>query len=518
MGRVSQVHRGLVFHSLVIAFFQVLGVATAFGFNVVLLFKFGVGRQADAFFSALAIPRVAFSILPWICNTVLVPAFTDSLEVEERSSTWRFFSMTVNAVALGLTILVLVGVISSTQLSRLVSPGFDARLQQDVAQMLCILCLAIVPLGGFEVIRALLNAQNHFAAPAAMLCIRYTIATVVLLVESSKRVQIAAWGLLLGMCLQGVPMAFVLWKKRVRYRVIVRHDARRLAQVFRLAKWSSTGFLVRQSVAVVSQSLASFLPQGTVSALGYAFQIVSVAQRTISGSIATSLLPKLSRESCDKSSLYRTLLLGIRLTGVTLIPAMTLLVIHAKAVADVVSSSGEAIGSADLVALFLVLYGASVPLQGLVLTLRSPYYAVLDSRTPSLQMLLESGFYVLSTVLLFQFIRGPGIALAFSLTYLFAALVALWALRGIIFELRAELVRFVGQVLAADALLAMSTWFASSFAGLYIGDQSLVSVVSQIMVSVIIGLVVYAISAWFLGIEEVKTIARSVVLRFRIQA
>jgi putative peptidoglycan lipid II flippase len=468
--------------------------------------RFGIGKQVDAFFLALSIPTAVLSVLPSLSQTVLVPVFSGLLHTNGKLAAWKVANPIINCGALGLSVIALGGLGISPQIIAIIAPGFEASTKALAAQMLMLLMLLILPMGLFEIMGTMLISLGRFAAPASMLFIRYAVATTV--VSLSDNVVNAAGGLLLGATLQGIPMILVLASQGFRYSFSVCVDNPDVNRAARMAIWPSLGLLARQCNMVFERSIASLLPSGSVAALSYAYQLISLVDRVVSQSVFIAAFPALSRASASSDShpTRRTLLPAIRLSSFVTFPAMVGLMVLSVPVARILFEHGEVeYGSVSLMSSLLLIYSLSIPFQAMVYLLLAPHYASLDTRTPAFHMMIIAVTNAVLDIALVVSLRIYGLALAYSLTYIVSALRAGRLIRKDITPVKLELSQALSKTLGASLVMGASVWALHRCIESFTGVSSPFTLVLTTVGLCMVGSLVYIVVARLLRVEEVAT-------------
>lgn len=502
----------------IIVLLKGLGLASTLVFNLVVAVRFGISSQTDAFFLAWSIPTIAISVLPWLCQTVLVPLFSTSFHKHGEQATWAVANSIINCGLLVLGLATLVGLGFSSLIFDIVAPGFDASTRMLTVQIFRVLLLTVLPTGLFEVIGTLLNSLSRFAAPAATLFIRYAVATVIALL--SQNLLTVSVGLLLGATFQGVPMILMLAKKKFQYSLSIDIGYSEISRIFGVAVWPLFGLTARQVNFVFERSIASLLPYGSVTALSYAYQLVGMVDRVFSSSIFVAAFSAMSGFAASKN-LARTkevLLSAIRLSLFIACPVMFGLMALNIPIVRILFEHKVEQDSIVLLSSLSLIYCFSIPFQAVVSLFLAPHYASHNTKTPAFHMIIIAVVNLLLDVILVAILQVHGLALAYSLTYMISALRACWLIRGYITPIRPRLSNALKRVLGASFLMGACVW------ALYSCVENLASILVSSLAGLILttvglsiaGFAVYLALTHVLGIEEASTVLRLASSRKRL--
>jgi putative peptidoglycan lipid II flippase len=145
---------------------RVLGLVREQAFAVF----FGAGRELDAFVTAFRIPNLMRDLFAeGALSAAFVTTFTQRFERDGPASAWRLANLVVNALAVVVGLLTLLGIWGAPALVAIMAPGFAAipgkaeltvELTRVMFPFLLLVALAAVAMG-------VLNTRNVFGIPAA---------------------------------------------------------------------------------------------------------------------------------------------------------------------------------------------------------------------------------------------------------------------------------------------------------------------------------------------------------------
>ncbi len=452
----------------------VVGLATLasrlLGFlrDMAMAWLFGAGMMADAFFLAFRIPSTFRELLgEGALSSAFIPTFTRTVTREGREAAWDLASAvmgTLMAVLAGVTVL---GVVFAPAIVRVLAsgPGF-AGIPGKVPLTILLLrvmfpYIFLVGLAAFFM--AILNSLGHFLTPAlspAVLNLVMIAAALLVAPHASNPVLPVAIAVLVGgagQLLIQVPAATARgW--RLHLKVAPRDP--RVQEVARLMAPGVLGLSITQINIFVGLSLASFLAQGSVAALTYAFRLVQFPIGVVGVAIATGALPVMAAAIATeavgemKGALQGSLRLAIFLT----LPAMVGLAVFRLPILHVLFERGAFTRPVTvLTAEILLAYSLGLLFYVGNRILAPAFYAMHDTRTPVTTGMLAVGVNVAASVLLMGPLGAAGLALATAVASLSNCLLLFTCLRRRIGPL--GMGRLVGPAArVALACLPMAAW------------------------------------------------------------
>lgn len=371
-----------------------LGLASGLLLDASIAYRFGAGRAADAYFVGVRLPLAAATIALVAANQSLVPTFTTWL----RGADHERGRARAGAVV-GITTAVTCGVALALAalaplLVRAMAPGLDDASRDSATTVLRIAAATIPLAAASETVRAYLNAQYAFVAPALMNVVLNVVATAIILTVAGS-VVVAAYALLAGGVARLLFLLVMGWRRGLRASFRSgRGDPELRAALHRTLRPLATGGLA--PLARVGEILVlSFLPAGSISLANYGTRLIAGAGGTVFfRSIIVALLPRVTERHSDgdldgvRRMTARGTLLMIAVSAA--LAAMTIAL--ALPVARLAFERGSFTArDAGILALVVTVMALALPGDALQRALLTPAFARLDTRTPFRAALLGVG-------------------------------------------------------------------------------------------------------------------------------
>ena len=481
---------------------------------------FGTGNEYDAFVAASRYPDLIFMLIAGgALASSFIPVFTGFLESKDSASAWRLASAIISLVVLVLAAVSLVSALFPLQVVKyILAPDFPPEKQQLTAALLRILLIAPTVFGVSGVVMGALNAHQRFLLPAlasTMLWLGYIIG--LLFFVPTMGIFGLAWGAVLGAFLHiGIQLPQLLRLPDWHFRLTLGLDSPALREVLLLMGPRLLGVGVVQLNFLINTIIASGQPEGSVSSLTYAFQIMTMPEVVIAQAIAIAALPTFSRQIArgDTGAMRDSLASTLRGVFLLSLPATLGLILLRRPILALLFQRGQFDAhSTDMVAWALLWYTAGLVGHSTVEVLSRAFYALHDTKTPvfvgtaamTLNLLFSFAFSALFTQL--GWMPHGGLALANSLATALEMTALFILMRRRLKGLNGSHL-WKGFAQAALATLGMSAviwlWLLQAGPAWYIA-----------LGGVALGALVYLGAVWVLKVPELSVLIAGLTRRFR---
>jgi putative peptidoglycan lipid II flippase len=519
------------------------GLSRATGFIRIAAMTYALGiagsRMADTFNVANTTPNIIYELaLGGVLSSVFVPVFVDWMQSRGREEAWEVSHRVMTLTVVSLSAIALLGILAAPAIIRLYTFGHGG--DDDAAQALGTFFLRwfapqIVFYGIGAVATGLLNAHRRFAAPMFAPILNNVIASATFIavavlpgphppsptgITTAQRLALAV-GTTAGVAAMSLVLLPVLRSTGWRWRWDLRWRHEAVRRIAHLAKWTVVYVVANQLGLLLVIVIAYGSGTGHYSAYVVAFVVFQLPHAIFAVSIFTAILPGMSgRWAAEDVRGYASLLTrGIRLNAAIIIPASLGYMALALPIVRLLFQHGATGPSeASLIASVLVPFAVGLfPFSLFQLLLRA-FYAAQDSRTPALINIAAVAVNIVAN-LVFVFAAGlgvQGLALGYATGYAFAAALALIVLRRRVGALDGRrTLGAIARVLASGVAAAGAAWLVSRGLGRAMPPVDTAGRALQVFGSVAVGVLVFAACALILRIEEVDTVRRTAMARFR---
>ena len=491
---------------------RLLGLAR----DQVLAAFFGAGNEMDAFVVAFRIPNLVRDLFAeGAMSAAFVPTFTRHVTLRGKADAWRLANNVLNTLCLLTGLVVLAGLVFAGPLVAAYAGSFAAvpgkleltiLLTRIMLPFLTLVAIAAALMG-------MLNSLNHYFVPAlapAMFNVATILAALLLVpvmpslgLPPIMAVAIAALAGGLGqIALQWPPLR----REGFRYRPFLDLGDEGVRRVLLLMGPGTIGLAATQVNLFVNTLLATRHGTGTVSWLSYAFRLMYLPIGLFGVSIATAVLPAVSRQTAvgDPDAIRATVSRGIRLMLMLSVPATIGLVVLATPIVRLLLERGRFL-PADTAATAAALQFYAVGLVGYsTARIVSPvFYALGKNRIPVAASVASMLINAAASMALVHFMGFRGLALGTSLAAIGNAAILLFLLRGPIggIDGRSLLVATI-KIGAAAAVMAVVAVAVERTAVAILPGTGLIDQAARLTAAILCALGALAAAAKLLGIGE----------------
>ena len=433
--------------------------------------QFGQSFDTDTFNAAITIPDIIqYLIAGGALSSSFIPVFTDYITQGKRNEAWRLFSIVATMTLLAVGGIVLLAEIFTPFLVHITNKGFPADKVAATVPLAMILLPAQVFffLGGL--MGGALQVKGNFVGPALGSVI-YNIGIIFGGLVLYRYFGIAAlcWGALLGAFLGNVVLQWVLVRRTggsydpLALRKYWGHPGAK--EVWRNMLPILLGFSLPQVSILVNKYFASFLYEGSQSALMNGNRLMQVPLGVFAQAIGIAALPKLALHASnkDRTAVRREANGALRFTYFLTFPTSLLMIVLALPLVQLLLQSGKFKSSdSAIVAQSLIYYSIGIFAWSLHSVSARIFYAVKDTRTPIIVGTLITIFvFIPLNAILMKTMGYRGLALATTLAAILNMAVTVYLLR---FRLRGleggRLLRSMTKITLASFVMAGGCWLA----------------------------------------------------------
>ncbi|MDQ0338495.1 putative peptidoglycan lipid II flippase [Caldalkalibacillus uzonensis] len=353
--------------------------------------KYGTSMEADAFVAAFTIPTLLLTIIGGALSATLIPLII-KLKTENHlvriekllGSVFVFICFSLTSIAISLYFLM-------DEFVKIYVSGFSPEGLTLTAEMLIIILPAFVLIGLIGFLSAILNASQHYLAPA-MGSLFYNGGIIIGLVYFSS--QFGVQSLMVGMAV-GISVHFLIlivvniYKKNYfKPHLTINQDLKQFARLIFPIFLSMAAFQVN---FIVDRMMGSTLDEGSLAALNYAQRVTQLPQSIFVGALVLPLLPVVAEQISkhDMESTNRLLLQCYRLIAIVLFPIMAVLIILPEPIISILFQRGQFdIQSVHLTSTALVFYSLTLFSFAMRDIMTRTFYALHDTWTPVVNNLI----------------------------------------------------------------------------------------------------------------------------------
>ena len=436
----------------------------------VIAFTLGAGMRTDAFFVAFRIPNMLREIIgEGAMSSAVIPVYTEVSHQRSEAEARAFVGRVVGTFALVLTAVTALGILVSPWLVSLLAAPYKADPGKFALTVLLnrwifpyILLVSLAAL-----CQALLNAHHRFAVSAAapiFLNVSIILAAALVAPHLAEPTYALAGGVLVGGLFQVAVQVPQLRKLRTVGRPALGWSDPAVRSVLLLMSPRLLAYGINSVNTVVSTRFAASLGNASVSHLYYANRLKELVLGGFAVSVATAILPTLSRQALaeDRGPFKDHLAFALRLIAFVTVPATVGLIALQEPIVRVLFQGGR-FGSGDTAATAGVLATLALGLFffACVRVVVPAFYALKNTTLPVLAALADAAVFIALCAVLTRPLGLPGIGLAASAAAAVDVVILLVALRRREGRLRGRaLASSLWRILAASAAMGALLWAA----------------------------------------------------------
>ena len=526
--------------SIAVMFSRVLGLVR----EQVFAYYFGAGFLNDAFQFAFRIPNVLRDLFAeGALSAAFVKVFTDYQLNKSEKEAWRLASLVLNALAVVLSVITLLGIIFSRQFVNLIGHGFSpekAALATTMTQIMFpfILLVALAALA-----MGVLNTKGIFGIPASASTV-FNITSIIFGLAIAYWLSGGTWtnpidkdaipeihaqwaiigmsiGTLIGGAAQFLMQLPSLFKVGFRFSPVLSFLDPGVKRVMSLMGPAIIGTSAVQVNVLVNTVFVSGI-DGGISWLGYAFRLMQFPIGLFGVAIGTASIPILSRMASEgKTKDFRdTLSSSINLVFLMTLPSACGLIILGEPIIRLLYSHGGAFKEADVPMTAWALSGYAIGLTGYaaIKVLSPAFYAMDDAKTPMVIALVSIAINAVASYFLMSLLSGygvsdaspnglghVGVALATSCVALVNLVALAWFMRRKIKRLNGKnIIASFAKIATSSVLLSIVCYASYHFLFNRYGATTFTIKLVEAFLPIALGGIAFIVTAKLLRVTELE--------------
>jgi len=525
--------------SIAVMFSRVLGLVR----EQIFAFYFGAGFLYDAYVVAFRIPNVLRDLFAeGALSAAFVKVFTDYQINKSEKEAWHLAGLVINALAVVMSVICIVGVVFSRQFVDLVADGFSPEkaalattLTQIMFPFILLVALAAVAMG-------VLNTKGVFGIPASASTVFNVVSILFGLgfaywlsgggwFSSTDKNAIpgaaAQWaiiGMAIGTLIGGASQFLMqipsLYKVGFRFSTVLSFTDEGVKRVMTLMTPAILGTSAVQINVLINTYFVSQI-DGAQGWLSYSFRLMQFPIGLFGVAIGTAAVPVLSRLASEGrvKDFRDTLSQSMNLVFLMTIPAACGLIVLGEPIVRLIYEHGKFDSTATtMTALGLAGYSVGLAGYAAIKVLSPAFYAMNDAKTPMIIGVASIGVNALGSYFFREWLSHYGVTAETPHGYghvgvaLATSCVALINFIAMIWFMRRKIKRLNGRVIAAaffkvvGAALVMSAVCYASYYLLHtqIGGTRLLNHAVEAFVPIVLGGVTFVIVAKLLRVTELE--------------
>ena len=511
---MSKIAKTTILLMVVTLISKVLGFAR----ELVLASAYGTKFFADAYLIALNIPNVMCAIIGTALATTYIPLYYEVSKEKGEKEAVKFTNNVANIVLIVCIILTVLGLIFCKEVVKIFALGFEGEIFDLTVMFTRIMMCGIIFLGLSYLMTSYLQVKDNFTIPG-LISIPYNLIIISsILISVNASPKIIAYGTLIAIISQFLFQLPFAKKRGYKYSLYINVKDDYIKKMIILLGPILIGVAVNQINTLVDKTVASTLVEGSVSSLNYAYKLNSFIMSIFIVSITSVIYPKLAKLSADKekTEFNNIIISSINVVSLLIIPITIGAIVLAAPIVSLLFKRGAFDEHAvKMTAISLIFY--SIGMIGFALrdVLSRVFYAIQDTKTPMINATIAVILNIILNVVLAKYMSYAGLALATSISAIVSIILLFIAL--------GKNVGDFGQKKIIEVFIKST--IASVIMGIFafIGYNSIIKILGSgtinnligIMLSVILGIIVYSVVVIFLKIDEVKFVIDTIKMKIK---
>lgn len=257
--------------------------------------RFGVSREVDALFVAMAVAVFLARDLSRVIRTAAVPCLVESDEGDGPKDFVENFQLVVFIIAIAITLLVWIG---APLIVILTSPGFDTATAHDAQRLLRMLAPSLLLFLLFGSAQSVFHARRLFIIPELGETLWRVIA-IVSLFTLGRQGGITAYTMGLTMAAFAQWLLLFVWGSRKGFPMLPTRWApvhsRQLLPFWMGATVVLCSVIQMQVEGILDRAMMSFMAPGSIALFSYADRLARMMPFLLSTSLLIPWLPEMAR-------------------------------------------------------------------------------------------------------------------------------------------------------------------------------------------------------------------------------
>ena len=324
-------------HFRVVSMATSISRVTGFGRDLLNSWIFGAGMVSDSYFAALRIPNLLRDLFAeGAFSPAFVPVLSKTIEKGKPGEAWQLVSQVFTTLLLAVGFTVGLGLLAAPLLVHLVAPGFtgDPSKYQLTVSLTRILFPVLLFVSMAALWMGTLNSHNRFAVPAfAPVAMNFTLILAGLYLyywpswrasqDETGKIYIWTLATTVGFAFQWLIQLPDTRGLGGRFRLLWPPSHPGIREILVLLAPAVISLSVTQVDFLLNQIFASFLQNGSITCLNYGNRLMQLPYGIFGVSIATVVLPLMSRQWAegDREGFSQTLGQSLEAAAFIMVPA-----------------------------------------------------------------------------------------------------------------------------------------------------------------------------------------------------
>ena len=492
-------------------------ISKIFGFlrEAVMASYIGASDLKSIYTTANTLPVVIANFVAVGIISGFIPIYNKAKNEEGKEAAEEFTSNVFNILMVFALVAVIIGMIFARPFSKLLSPDLDGAYLDLATNYTRIMMFAVFAYLYSAVFRGYLNLKGNFFDPAITgIIMNIVIIAFTILTGITDNPYYLIIGALLGNTLQYILFPRATRKLDYKHKKVLDFKNKYVRNLILISIPIIISSAAGEISIIVDNSMASaFFGKAAISKLFYSKTMLTMITGVITISVTTALFPKIAElgqlgkidqmKERISSSVVSTMLL--------IIPAsIGMAVLSEPIIAVVFERNAFTRNDTIIVAALLTAYAPNNIFQSIVDVVDRGFYAVGDSKTPVVVVLIQQFLNVIFNLILIKFFGIEGLAYATVLSTAIGTALMLYQFRKKFgsFNFKSSLISLV-KISLATVVMALVAYFT---------NKALAGVAPRVVslfVAILLAMLVYGILILLARIPEVMDMVNRLYHKYK---
>lgn len=492
-------------------------ISKIFGFlrEAVMASYIGASDLKSIYTTANTLPVVIANFVAVGIISGFIPIYNKAKNEEGKEAAEEFTSNVFNILMVFALVAVIIGMIFARPFSKLLSPDLDGAYLDLATNYTRIMMFAVFAYLYSAVFRGYLNLKGNFFDPAITgIIMNIVIIAFTILTGITDNPYYLIIGALLGNTLQYILFPRATRKLGYKHKKVLDFKNKYVRNLILISIPIIISSAAGEISIIVDNSMASaFFGKAAISKLFYSKTMLTMITGVITISVTTALFPKIAElgQLGKIDQMKERISSSVVSTMLFIIPAsIGMAVLSEPIIAVVFERNAFTRNDTIIVAALLTAYAPNNIFQSIVDVVDRGFYAVGDSKTPVIVVLIQQFLNVIFNLILIKFFGIEGLAYATVLSTAIGTALMLYQFRKKFgsFNFKSSLISLV-KISLATVVMALVAYFT---------NKALAGVAPRVVslfVAILLAMLVYGILILLARIPEVMDMVNRLYHKYK---
>lgn len=274
--------------SLIVSSLSILAKVFAFFRDIIIANKFGATWLTDCYNLSITATNIIFSLIGVALASAIIPIISEKDKEYGEDGVNKFCSNIINVTVILSILIYGIVFIFSNQIVNLIAPTYEGEIYFFAIKLIRISCINLLFMGINSVFISLLQYRKQFLGANLSNVVINVI--IIFFITIFKNISIETL-VLVTVIANGIQLLIQIpWLLKIKYKYTISFNINSdIKKIIFLTAPLIIGTCMSELNNLIDKSLASTLPEGSVSALSYAYKVNNLTHATFSYAIVIVL-------------------------------------------------------------------------------------------------------------------------------------------------------------------------------------------------------------------------------------